>query len=644
MGIRKLLFCSILAYSATVSAATSLPIVEILGHNYYVYTVKKGDSLFGISRDFGWDYATVQKLNPKAISPIPKGFKIYYPASEQTKPVVIQSPDSLEISPVTHVVKRGETVYGLSKLYKISVDKIYELNPGSKNGIKDGETLILQESGAHASEEETPLYYTIKRGDTLYSVAKSHETTVATLLKYNPGVSEHNFKAGAVIRLPGKGTGIKKITTTVEEEKLSSFSTYKVDKNDTWDTIAEKTGVDKEDIIGANKDAGSKPKNKSIVSIPQIDTVKIEKTVIEQDPRELTDEGISSIYEDVHGISDFGTDSEIKAAILLSEPSSRKDLEFSRGFMAGLDKIKDGNTRISFTVVDGTGSSTDVLTKLSDIDPDILFLTTEKGIPTYLSEFAEISQTPMVNTFDVRNELYTRNPYVIQLLTPSNYFNDEVAARLAKDYGDYTLVYAGPSDQNDQLASSLRDLWNKQNILTIIESGLSELPVRESSKYLIYGNPMKKDDVQDLLKKVNDLKEIQPLADIAVLGRPSWIVYEESLKDEFHKANVLIPSRFFADKDSRAYREFEMSYKSLFDREPAKAYPMYACVGYDAATYFIPGLAASSLDINAVARSQEGAQSEFELTRPSNWTGLMNPVVYIVRFTPFNSIEKIAVR
>ena len=250
----------------------------------------------------------------------------------------------------------------------------------------------------------------------------------------------------------------------------------------------------------------------------------------------------------------------------------------------------------------------------------------------------------MVNTFDVRNELYTRNPYVIQLLTPSNYFNDEVAARLAKDYSDYTLVYAGASDQNDQLASSLRDLWNKQNILTILESDLSELPVRESSKYLIYGNPMKKDDVQDLLKKVNDLKESQPLADIAVLGRPSWIVYEESLKDEFHKANVLIPSRFFADKDSRAYREFEMSYKSLFDREPAKAYPMYACVGYDAATYFIPGLAASSLDINAVARSQEGAQSEFELTRPGNWTGLMNPVVYIVRFTPFNSIEKIAVR
>ncbi len=48
------------------------------------------------------------------------------------------------------------------------------------------------------------------------------------------------------------------------------------------------------------------------------------------------------------------------------------------------------------------------LPNFSDLNPDIVFLTTEKGIPSYLSEYAEVSQTPLVNTFDVKNELYTQ--------------------------------------------------------------------------------------------------------------------------------------------------------------------------------------------------------------------------------------------
>ena len=100
---------------------------------------------------------------------------------------------------------------------------------------------------------------------------------------------------------------------------------------------------------------------------------------------------------------------------LLSEPAARKDLEFTRGFLTGVDRLKHSGIKLNITVVNGNRTSTDVLTELSDLNPDIVFLTTEKGIPSYLSEYAEVSQTPLVNTFDVKNELYTRNPYVIQL-------------------------------------------------------------------------------------------------------------------------------------------------------------------------------------------------------------------------------------
>ena len=64
-------------------------------------------------------------------------------------------------------------------------------------------------------------------------------------------------------------------------------------------------------------------------------------------------------------------------------------------------------------------------------------------------------------------------------------------------------------------------------------------------------------------------------------------------------------------------------------------------ISYDSALYFINGLSKAGKDVNYIGASSPGAQSDFNLVRPNNWTGLMNPVVYLVRFTPYNTVEKI---
>lgn len=645
--LSRIFIAGLIAVSACVDvyAAPKLPKVEILGKTYYMYVIKKGDSLFGISRDYGWNYDELCKLNPNAVSPLEKGMKLYYPVVEERVEVNTNiDVDKEQTTPLTHFVKRGETVYEISKMYGIPQETIFNLNPGSKTGIREGQTLYLSEENDN-TYSASPEYYVIKKGDTLYSVAKSNSTTVAAIMKKNPGVSEKNFRAGDTILLPAKGEGVKSVVKSIEVEKLASFSTIKAGKEDTWDSLSKKTGVDKEDLIEANKGAGSKPKNKSLVTVPNIETRTVEQTVVEEDPREQSADGIAEIYEDVHGIGDITSDRSLKVALLLSEPASRKDLEFSRGFLTGLDNLKNSGLKVNMTIINGNRTSTDVLSELSDVDPDLLILTTEKGIPAYISEFAEVSQTPTVNTFDVKNELYTSNPYMIQLLTPSNYFNDEIAAHLSKDYVGRNLIFVGEDDSNDQLASALKDLWDKSAVRNTSVEGLSGISVNDDSRYLIYGYATKKDDVSELLDAILNLKREHPLADISVIGRPSWIVYDEgSMEDKYHSADVMIPSRFFYDKSSSKAVRFENHYKSMFDREPAKSFPMYAAVGYDTSLYFIPSLLKAELDINAVGNYSDGAQSDFELYRPGNWTGMLNPVVFLVRYTPFDTIEKIAVK
>lgn len=639
-----------LAAAAMITAGAvevNLPVVELLGKNYYVYKAKKGDSLFGIARRYGWDDAQLQELNPSAVSPLKKGMKIYYPAPGEPKKSVKATEGPGPDGELRHNVKRGETVYAISKQYGVTVDRIYKLNPDSRNGIRAGESIIVRPASksipkATAKDDKSGTFYTVKSGDTLYAVANQYGVSVAALMEANPGVSEKNFKAGDNIRIPARGTGMVTTTKTVRETNLDSIEIHKVSKNETWNTIAESRGISEDVLKDANPDV-AELKNKQYIAIPHIDETTSEKIVVEADPRETTEGGIEEIYRDVHKIAADDERYTVRVAVVTENSSSNKDAEFLRGFLTGIDCQKRADYRIDFKVVDGSESSDKVSAELDTFKPTVIFITNDGGVPDYLAKYAESKRTPLVNTFDVKSDDYNTNPYIIQLLTPSTLFNDNIAYEAHELYGDRTLIFVGEEDNNDLLAGALHRLWEPSRIRTMPVAGIGPDMFGDDGKYLIYGYPVKKAEVSELLKNVINAREEHPLADIDVLGRPNWIVLEDALEEQFHNASVTVPSRFYIEKNGEAYRRFLQNYKMMWNRTPVKSLPLYAAVGYDTSNYFIPELAKSKGDINTLDDSRMTVQSDFRLVRASNWAGMFNPPVYLVKFTPFNSIDKIVV-
>jgi len=637
------------AFSLYANGEVNLPVIEILGQKYYVYESKKGDSLYGIARQFGWDDNELARVNPTVMSPLKKKVKVYYPCNivadkGQQAPAIDRNTPTVG-EEITHKVKKGETVYAISHTYNVPVEKIYSLNPSSRMGIKEGEILRIKEEDHKIEAGVNPSFYKVKKGDTLYQLARDFDTTVAEILSMNPGISESSFKAGTTIKIPERGAGVKIEKQTVAENRVESFDTYKVNKGDTWDTVAQKTGVDVKDLKEANQDV-KKLKGNNYIAVPVIVTDSGERMVKENDPRELTYRGVSEIYEDVHGINGHVLEKPVyKVAILLGDPASRKDMDFTRGFLTGVDRLKNQNYGINLRVFDATVDSTSLIESVGAYDPTMIFSTFEKNTPGFLSDFARVSETPMVNTFDLKDEQYNSNPYIIQMMAPSAYFSDEIANSLNEQYKDANLIFVGHKNNSDQLASALNDLWNKKYI-TSYESpaSLDDVTFWDSDTYLIYGNATKKNDISDLLKKVKEIRENNPSIKIGFVGRPNWMIYDESMRDELQAADVMIPSRFYFDKGSYQAKDFLDSYKDLFDMVPQKSYPMYAAVGYDVVNYFLPALNLAGGDFNKLNPSTVSVQTDFDLRRPVNWSGMLNPLVYLVRFTPYGIIEKIKVK
>src|SRR5689334_7900247 len=104
-----------------------------------------------------------------------------------------------------HLVKKGETLYGLSQRYNCTVSKLLDLNPAIiDNKLKTGETIkvpnVISDPKFKTVKIGPPQYlipvtYHVNKGETLYSISKKTDNEVQTLRMWND-LKNDDIKAG----------------------------------------------------------------------------------------------------------------------------------------------------------------------------------------------------------------------------------------------------------------------------------------------------------------------------------------------------------------------------------------------------------------------------------------------------------------
>lgn len=94
-----------------------------------------------------------------------------------------------------HTVKAGETLYGIARLYNVTVMELVEWNDlNLQQGIKPGQALRLSGDdrstprGTAAGEEKasaSEIFHVVKTSDTLYSIARQYNVTIKEIMEWN---------------------------------------------------------------------------------------------------------------------------------------------------------------------------------------------------------------------------------------------------------------------------------------------------------------------------------------------------------------------------------------------------------------------------------------------------------------------------
>ena len=131
------------------------------------YTVQKGDSLYAIANKYNTTVDALKKANNLTSNILSIGQVLKIPTVLETE------------TGITYTVKSGDSLYSIAREYNTTVDAIKSLNNLSSNLLSIGQVLKIPTG---ASLETT---YTVQKGDSLYSIAKKFNTTVATLKELN---------------------------------------------------------------------------------------------------------------------------------------------------------------------------------------------------------------------------------------------------------------------------------------------------------------------------------------------------------------------------------------------------------------------------------------------------------------------------
>ncbi|OTQ87606.1 D-gamma-glutamyl-meso-diaminopimelic acid endopeptidase [Bacillus subtilis subsp. subtilis] len=139
-------------------------------------------------------------------------------------------------------VKKGDTLWDLSRKYDTTISKIKSENHLRSDIIYVGQTLSINgksTSSKSSSSSISSFTYKVKSGDSLWKISKKYGMTINELKKLN-GLKSDLLRVGQVLKLKGSTSSSSSSSSKVSS---SSTSTYKVKSGDSLSKIASKYGT-----------------------------------------------------------------------------------------------------------------------------------------------------------------------------------------------------------------------------------------------------------------------------------------------------------------------------------------------------------------------------------------------------------------
>lgn len=170
-------------------------------------------------------------------------------------------------SPITHTVKKGETLFSIAQKYDVSVEQLRQWNELRSDNLQPGQLLRIRAgelseeapstpredktTGETADEKSSSSYYVVKSGDNLYKIARKHNMSVSQLKALN-NLTTNNIRVGQrlLVRQPTPTPSVAEKASGKTPQ--GQFTRYTVQEDEQWSDITRKFKMDSAELARLN--------------------------------------------------------------------------------------------------------------------------------------------------------------------------------------------------------------------------------------------------------------------------------------------------------------------------------------------------------------------------------------------------------
>jgi len=184
------------------------------------YRVRPGDTLGKIASRHGTKASQLANLNGMRVGDtlrvgvvltLPQGKRqtehpiASAPANRSRTAVSVAPKPAAPVRSPVHVVRQGDTLWGIAKAHAVTPDELRRWNDlGPRVMLKPGQSLRVavhapkttSKAGGASNVSEKPVRYRVKRGDTLWEIARSHDVTPEKLSQWNDLTHRAKLRVG----------------------------------------------------------------------------------------------------------------------------------------------------------------------------------------------------------------------------------------------------------------------------------------------------------------------------------------------------------------------------------------------------------------------------------------------------------------
>jgi len=379
----------------------------------------------------------------------------------------------LDVVEKTHVVAPQETMFGISKKYNVSIVALEKANADILvEGLKLGSVLKIPA----VEEEKNPKEgaYIVSKGETLYSISRKHGISIAELLEVNDSLDVDSMTIGSSIQLPSKV-----VTRVTRKNSVPIYKEtpllYAYHKSDSLEVILNKLNITKDSLKSIN------PNFDSIIEYGGDLLLGMEKShVLFQDDQWFKDSIIVDKEENILIMLPFNfkKNDTLKNELLFSNPNGLPSIvsDFYLGAAMAIDSLKKQGLKINTSIVDTEKSVDSIHEKMDELrtfKPSLII-----G-PLYTSNTMYVAtQFPMVPVYYpiyTENQNRFKNRNIIKTGTPKSLFKKEILSFIQENRKGEHLIIVGDERDIVDLSKYKNMLVKTDSLGKIIEGDISLL-------------------------------------------------------------------------------------------------------------------------------------------------------------------------